>query len=74
MNDCITDEQVLVVSAAAVVMTIGALCVLALVATGLYFGLRRLTERLEARRERRQDLAACRAIEALGTTCRPDQP
>lgn len=38
---------------------------------GLYLALGHLVDLREARRARRRDLAACRAIDALGTTNHP---
>ncbi|MFF2094800.1 hypothetical protein [Streptomyces sp. NPDC058202] len=47
------------------------LAVLFLVAFGLAAAYSRLYDRLEARRARRTDLKACRAIDALGTLNHP---
>ncbi|WP_262059720.1 hypothetical protein [Streptomyces sp. STR69] len=66
-----TSGQTLVVAALGGLFAVIALIVFIALAVGVYMLSSRLTELREQRREERQNLKTCRAIDALGTTNHP---
>lgn len=63
-----TSGQILVIAAIGGLFTALALILFVALAVGIYIFSSRIAELCEQRREERQNLKTCRAIEALGTT------
>lgn len=68
-----TSEQAIILGAAGGLTVLIGLIVFIGIALGLYLACSKLSDALDARRERRRDLTECRAIDALGTTNHPTQ-
>lgn len=73
MSTGLTPRDVIAISFLGAMFALLGLIVLAATAAGIYAATHRLIDHLEVRRTRRRDLAACRAINALGTTNEPTQ-